>query len=387
MGSIALLRQTPLNGQWYAVRQHWEAQHAGAPRAEPNRALVALQPMLGGRHVAVFVTRDELDYARALAVAQEMKLRVVLLGNGHEYREAERLRNAGVGVIVPLRMPEAPAVEDPAHALDIGLEALQHWRMAPYNARLLSEAGVPVAFTTLGLDQPEREFWPALRKQMAQGLDENAALAALILQPARMLGIDAQLGSLAPGKRAHLLIADADLLRNAQASIHEVWIDGQRYPLHTAEAARRGRWALDWQGARGPAEVEISGQERLEAKAGAHVIALRSQGAGQLWYVPSAALERSETQIVFAVNSVEKDIEGRATLPDGHSVNFHGRLLAAAAPTVLATQTKPLLPSMGPTFPAGEHGRRGLPYSPGCCCYAARRDAVDADRARSPCAG
>lgn len=45
------------------------------------------------------------------------------------------------------------------------------------------------------------------------------------LHPARLLGIDVQLGSLAPGKRANIISLDGDL------HLQQIWIQGQAFPL------------------------------------------------------------------------------------------------------------------------------------------------------------
>ncbi len=365
MGSIALIRQTLSDARWYARRLQWESQHPGAARVPRSRALAALEPLLERSQVAVFATRDELDYARALALAQEFGLRPLLLGNGREYRDVRRLQQAGVGVILPLELPPPPAVEDPDAALEVGLEALQHWRLASANARVLAAAGVPFAFTTRGLSDVSGGFWPALRKLVAQGMDERDALAALTLTPARLLGVGNRLGTIAPGKRAHLVVADADLLRSEQAGIDEVWVEGRRYVLRAQRPLQHGRWQLQWTGASGPAEVEVGGKGP-GLKAGAHTFTVRAlAGDGWLWFVPGAALGRGRDVLAFTVARSGEGLQGRATLPDGAAVQFTARLLApehSAGPFVAAVSL-PALPAPA-GFPAGEHARAGLPRQP-----------------------
>jgi N-acetylgalactosamine-6-phosphate deacetylase len=45
------------------------------------------------------------------------------------------------------------------------------------------------------------------------------------LHPARLLGIDNQLGSLAPGKRANIIALDGGL------HLQQIWIQGQALPF------------------------------------------------------------------------------------------------------------------------------------------------------------
>lgn len=365
MGSIALLRQTLADAQWQARRQDWQRSHPQAPRLEANPALDALAPVLAGRQPMVFVTRDELDYDRALAIAREFGLRPVLLGNGREYRRLALLKQSGVPVIVPLRMPAAPAVEDPDRALDVSLATLEHWQWAPYNARLLAEAGVPFAFTATGLDKPESEFWPRVRATVEKGLGEDAALSALTTQPAALLGLGARLGTLEPGHLAHFIVADADLFRSPRAQIHEVWIDGRRHLEAALDAPEpRGAWSLSWTGASGPAALEIAGDETLTAKADATAIAATQDGDRLLLYVPGALLGVADPLVVLVAPMQAGGFEGRARLADGREIRVRATQTRAAPRALAVAPAKPALPALPLRFPAGANGRNGLPAQP-----------------------
>ena len=58
----------------------------------------------------------------------------------------------------------------------------------------------------------------------------NAALKSVTLWPAEILGIADQLGSLAAGKRASLIVTSGDPLE-PMTQIQRVWIDGEEYDL------------------------------------------------------------------------------------------------------------------------------------------------------------
>lgn len=367
MGAIALIRQALYDARWQQQRLAWQAKRIEAERTAPNDALAALAPLLAGKQPAIFATRDELDYDRALAIAREFHLKLVLAGNGHEYRMAPKLAAAGVPVIVPLDFPEAPAVEDPDAALDVSLADLEHWRWAPYNARVLAEAGVPFAFTAAGLKKPEEEFWKRVRKTVADGLDENAALAALTTQPAAMLGVAAELGTLQPGRLAHFVVADADLLYRDDARIYETWIDGHRYRLADPAAPDpRGRWTLAWSGGNGPASMEVSGKDTaLTAKAGAESFPLTQSDDGRLLlYVPGKLLGSARERVVVVAQLDGGAFDGRAELEDGRRLHVHGTLAKPTPRTLAAAPAKPPLPAEGLRFPAGAYGRHGLPQQP-----------------------
>ena len=71
----------------------------------------------------------------------------------------------------------------------------------------------------------------------AFGLAKDAALRAVTLDAARVLGVDAVLGSLAPGKSASVVLTDGDLLE-VRTHVKAVWIDGRPADL---EADRHER--------------------------------------------------------------------------------------------------------------------------------------------------
>jgi imidazolonepropionase-like amidohydrolase len=60
-----------------------------------------------------------------------------------------------------------------------------------------------------------------------EGLDPEVALRALTITPARVLGVDDQLGSLGPGKAATLCVWSGDPL-DARSRVETAWIDGRQ---------------------------------------------------------------------------------------------------------------------------------------------------------------
>ncbi|HEY1090509.1 MAG TPA: hypothetical protein VGE47_05405, partial [Burkholderiaceae bacterium] len=136
MGAIALTRQTWNDARWYGQA------NVGSERREVNSSLAALQAPLAGKQNVIFQADDEQDYLRIAKLRDEFALKVLLQGNGYEYRRAAQLKTLGMPVIVPLNYPAAPEIENPDLAGDVPLQALQHWELAPSNLALLAEAGV-----------------------------------------------------------------------------------------------------------------------------------------------------------------------------------------------------------------------------------------------------
>ena len=230
MGGITFIRQTLLDTDWYG-RAHaaYAADPVGLERPEVNQALAALAPVLAGDHPLVFEVEDEDEFLRAVRFADEFPLALWVRGSGHEYRIADRIRAAGFPVIVPLAFPEAPDVATQEDALDVELQTLRHWHLAPENPARLAAAGVDFALTADGLETPS-DFLANLRQAVARGLAPDEALSALTVRPARLLGLDRTHGTLETGKLANLIVADGDLFRT-EARILDVWVEGDRFQV------------------------------------------------------------------------------------------------------------------------------------------------------------
>ncbi|HEU0204021.1 MAG TPA: hypothetical protein VFR86_26735, partial [Burkholderiaceae bacterium] len=244
MGAIALIRQTLYDARWQAAAP--DPQTAGdLERREANASLEALAPLLARRQPLIYAAVDELDFQRIAAVRDEFKLRVVAFGNGYEYRRAAQLRADALPVIVPLAFPKPPEVENPDHALDTPLQALQHWEQAPSNPALLERAGVEFAVTAFGLEKAQKDFWPRVREAVLRGWSPQQALASLTTIPARLIGEQTRLGALERGRIANVVVASGDLFTNEDAVVELLFVDG--VPFTTKAYDRfdpRGTWSV-----------------------------------------------------------------------------------------------------------------------------------------------
>jgi imidazolonepropionase-like amidohydrolase len=99
---------------------------------------------------------------------------------------------------------------------------LQRFNTCLENAALLADVGVPVAITS-GYES----YVPKTRVILfeaavaaANGLGFERALAGVTIEPARLLGVDAEYGSLEPGKAAVLVCYDGDPFQYATHVTH-----------------------------------------------------------------------------------------------------------------------------------------------------------------------
>ena len=388
MGSIALARQALWDARWQAaVRAQGPSANPAAERIEANASLDALAGVLDGKQPVMFQSRDEQDDARLLRLRDEFKLRAVVLGTGREYRRIDTLKAARLPVVVPLNFPQAPAVADPDDALNIPLEALQHWEQAPANAARLVQAGIPIALTAAGLKDPAKEFWPALRKAIRQGLPADAALAALTTQPAALLGEAQRLGRLQPGALAHVVVARGDVFRDDDAEIELSFVDGRPQATDAwGKTDWRGSWrvtgdpslTLEISGSTQAPEVRLQGQkcplQARDTQTGQWVLNWPCDTAGS-----SAAARPGAPRQTWVFRWLDDRLSGTRQVGDGAMAAWEARRVASSVAAAQASaprsgkpgttqrETKADVPpgagSFAARYPAGAFGI-ALPEQP-----------------------
>ncbi len=247
MGVFAFLRQSLLDAQHY--RDEWARYNKsprGAQRPQINKSLAALQPVISGEMPVIFNVGGAREIKRAVALAEEFKLKYLIAGAAESYQIADWLKSKNVTVLLSLSYPQKPqGLEDPES------EALRVLRLraeAPKAAYALYKAGVKFAFTSGTLVRPADYIVNAARAIDA-GLPKEEALKAMTIYPAEIFGLAEQLGSIDKGKIANLTIASGDLF-DKNTKISHVFVDGRYFEIK-ATPAPGGRSG----GARTPAQA------------------------------------------------------------------------------------------------------------------------------------
>ena len=76
-----------------------------------------------------------------------------------------------------------------------------------------------------------KDIFKNLKKAIDAGLTPDAALRALTLDAADILGLSDRLGSIAPGKIANLVVTDGDIF-NEKTKVKHVFVDGRWFQIH-----------------------------------------------------------------------------------------------------------------------------------------------------------
>ena len=229
MGVIAAVRQTFFDAQFQAADfAHYAAHPTDRPRPAFDASLEALQPASTKKMPVLFESGSMLMVDRAMQLSRELGLQPILLATGQEWRRPELARAAQVPFIVPIDFPEVPKLPEEDDWLAMAYEQLRTWDQAPGNAALLRREGLDIALTTHGLGKKSR-FRTNARLAIARGLSESDALAALTTTPARICGVADQLGTIEPGKLAHLTVVEKGRYFDEDANVRSVWIDGREF--------------------------------------------------------------------------------------------------------------------------------------------------------------
>jgi imidazolonepropionase-like amidohydrolase len=195
--------------------------YAKAPAGHPvDLSLEPFLPVLTGTQALIVNANTDRGIRDAVAWAEREHVRIVVRGGPDTQRAAEFLEAHGVPVILTSVLTLPPR-EDDFHAY-------------PYETPgVLAKAGVRFAFSSGGF-QFSRNIPFQAGRAVAWGLDHDAAVRALTLDAARILGVDSQVGSIEPGKLANLVVEKGDALE-ITSHIEHVIIAGRDVPLDTRQ--------------------------------------------------------------------------------------------------------------------------------------------------------
>ncbi|MEO5682426.1 MAG: amidohydrolase family protein [Chitinophagaceae bacterium] len=219
MGSIALLRQTYLDAQWYKSN----------PAAEGiNLSLKAFNETQNLPQI--FDGSDKWTDIRADRIGDEFGVQYIIKGGGNEYQRISEIAATKANFILPLTFPQAMDVEDPNDARFVSLGDMKNWELAPTNPGAFEKANIPFCLTAADL-RDSKQFLTNLRKAIEYGLSESKAFEALTKTPATLLGVYDKVGSLDAGKIASFLVVSGPIF-NEKTVIYQNWVQGEKYTVN-----------------------------------------------------------------------------------------------------------------------------------------------------------
>ncbi len=213
MGAIALIRQTNYDALWYKSQKK-ETDISFEAYNETNKL------------PKIFEAGDKYNSMRAAKIANEFGQKFVLKGSGDEYQRIADIKSLGMPFIIPVNFPQPVDVSDAYDAQNVSLSVLLHWELAPTNLYQCAQNQVPFAIT-LDECKDATTFYKNLRKAIICGISDTALLNALTITPARLIGAEDKIGSLAKGKLANFIITSGPVFSD-NSVILQNWTIGRQ---------------------------------------------------------------------------------------------------------------------------------------------------------------
>ena len=180
--------------------------------------LEALAPVVRGEVPLAVQANRASDLLAAMRLAEEFKLKPILVGATEGWMVADEIARRKIPVIVK-PLTDLPNFDSLGATLE--------------NSGRLAKAGVPIALASF-----ETYRSGTLRQEagnaVAYGMDRAAALSAVTLGAARIWGVADRYGSIEPGKDADLVVWSGDPFE-LTTSVERVFIQGREMPRDTRQ--------------------------------------------------------------------------------------------------------------------------------------------------------
>ena len=186
-----------------------------------NLPFQAMSGLFDGKQNLYVHVSDEKGITDAVGFAKKHQVKLVLVDAEEAYKLTDLLVSEGVGVLLS-NTHRLPGSQD------------QDYDMPYKLPKLLSDAGVLVGLHTGGKANFQSRNLPFFAGQaVGQGLDREVALSLITANTAKILGIDAEYGTLEVGKSATLFLSEGDALDMTGNQVLKAYIDGREISLET----------------------------------------------------------------------------------------------------------------------------------------------------------
>jgi len=268
IGMMAKWRELYQNASNHVVHQKAYAGASSIPRPEYNHAHTALMPVVNKEIPVFFKAPKVKDISRALALQEDLGMRMVIADAEEAWYLKDHFKSGSTPLILSLRLPEDKSetkkekekeekekpssvptpdslktIEGEKPAPDPEKEAFEKRRnesLKEHRAQavILAKAGVPFSFGTLSVKTSD--FFKNIRLMMDEGLTADQALAALTTQPARLLGIEKNAGTIEVGKMGNVIVSNKPIF-DKDAAIKYMIVEGDLYEYDLKEKKKKDK--------------------------------------------------------------------------------------------------------------------------------------------------
>ncbi len=226
MGVEKTIRDTFVRARDYQAK--WKAYQAGKTTLAPRRDLQldAIVEILEGKRLVHCHSYRQDEILMMVRLADEFGFRIATFQHVLEgYKVADEMARHGAGG---------------STFSDWWAYKVEAWDAIPYNGALMAARGVLTSFNSDSSELARRMNLEAAKAIHWGGMTPEAALALVTINPARQLGIDRNVGSLAPGKDADLVVWSGDPL-STLTICEKTFVDGRLLFDREQDLAQRSR--------------------------------------------------------------------------------------------------------------------------------------------------
>jgi imidazolonepropionase-like amidohydrolase len=199
----------------------------GAPAAPRDLRREALAPYLCGDRPVIFRADSYREIRDALSFAGKHKLHAVIDGGREAWKCAALLAESKTPVILTTVLTYPASRSEPFDSVFA-------------NAAALERAGVPFCFGS-GEAANAMDLPIEVGMAVAHGLDPDRAMNALTRGAAEILGVADEIGTLAPGKVANVIVT-TDYPIQVTAGVTHEFIRGEPIKLETMQTRQIARF-------------------------------------------------------------------------------------------------------------------------------------------------
>ena len=240
----------------------YNANPNGMARPDTDATIEALYPVVSKQMPVAFKAEGIKDIMRVAALQRDLRFQLMIGEVKQGWDAIPTIKSIGAPVFLSLDLPEWKEEEkkeddDEEEEKELSneekekmaLEKRQREMIVNYytQAGQFKSNGISFGFSTMGVKS--KDFRSNLLKVMENGLSEDQALAALTTEPASILGLSSQMGTIEAGKMANLVISDTAYF-SKDANVRYVFVDGMKYEYEAKKkkkkkAAGDGEEAID----------------------------------------------------------------------------------------------------------------------------------------------
>lgn len=257
-----LYKNSSLNKSYAAM---YASNRSGITRPASDRVLEAFYPVIDQRMPVLFKSERVMETQRIFTLKNDLGFNLTIADVKEGWPIINKIKSSNAKVFLSLDLPEEvkkdekkddkkgakkdsvkaetkkPEVKKEKTQFDLEKETLEKRKkesIALYTSQssAFSKAGVEFGFSAMSAKT--KDIQANLRRMIAAGLSEDAALTALTTAPAKLLGLSDRLGTVDNGKMANLVVSDKPYF-NEKAKVRYVFVDGNVYKLDVKDATKK----------------------------------------------------------------------------------------------------------------------------------------------------